>query len=157
MARRLSLCWMVIFVAACGGGGGGGGPIQTLPIASVAVSFNPDPLTARPCDGCGPLVGELEALATVVLRESAGVSARIAHFDVSIRSSAGAVIAGPADRPNVRDTIPAGGTLNLPFETHFPGGAGNSNMPAVLRLEVGLVDGNGHTLTVSREVTILPP
>lgn len=150
-------CFGSALLAAGACGGGGGSPSQPPPTALVALTLAPDPLTSRPCAGCGNLQGEREVTTEATLRESAGVAARVSRFLVSVRTASGAEIVARADRPGIRDSIPANGSTAVSFDTHFPGGAGNANLPAVLLLEVELVDANGHALTLADEATILRP
>ena len=156
LLRTLLLAQALLPLAACGGGGGGS-PSEPPRAAIVSLSLAPDPMPSRPCGGCGPLVGELETTTMATLRESGGVAARVTGFVVAVRSASGAVIAGPGDRPAVRDTVGASGSTTITFDTHFPGGPGGANLPATLRVEVQLLDARGNTTTVTREATILAP
>ena len=46
-----------------------------------------------------------------------------------------------------RPQVPANGSLTVDFALHFPGGAGNMNVPATLRLESEVVDAGGRAPT----------
>jgi hypothetical protein len=155
--RTASLVLSILLLPswACGGGGGGGSP--SAPVRPrVDAAVHPSPITSRHCD-CGPLVGELDFEAELVLTESGGAAARLERFRLVLRSDAGnrvvvelEVAVAPAD-----GRIPAGGSLRRPFALHFPGA--NEAAPGTLEVTATLVDDSGTTSAAVASVRVLPP
>jgi hypothetical protein len=151
---QLSRLLAVALLPACGGGGDGS---PTAPNAArIAVAVDPSPIVSRVCD-CGPLVGELDFEAHLVITESAGVAARLAALPIALRADAGnrVVVGGelPTDQGEV--DIPAGGTLRHRFLLHFPGA--NQAVPATLDLVAVVVDAAGNRSESPVSVRVLPP
>ena len=152
---RLAQLLAVALLPACCGGGCGGSPTAPIP-ARIAVAVDPSPIVSRICD-CGPLVGELDFEAHLVITESAGTAANLTALPITLRADAGSrvVVGGelPTDQGEV--AIPAGGTLRHLFMLHFPGA--NQAVPATLDLTAVVVDVAGNRIEAPISVRVLPP
>ncbi len=148
-----TLCCTLL--AACGGGGGGGSPVAPPPGARVSLAAEPSPIVARPC-ACGPLVGELDFDATLVLSESAGGAAHLEQYQLVLRSDAGAreVSNGTFSAQGNR-TIPASSALRYPFSLHFPGA--DSALPGTLEITATYSDAAAARRDATTSVRVLPP
>ena len=152
---RLARILAVALLPACGGGGGGGSPTGPIP-ARIAVAVDPNPIVSRNCD-CGPLVGELDFEAHLVITESAGTAANLTALPITLRADAGSRVVVGGDLPTDQGAvaIPAGGTLRHLFLLHFPGA--NQAVPATLDLTAVVVDAAGNRIEAPVSVRVLPP
>lgn len=152
---RVVACLAVLLPLAAACDSGGNSPSAPAP-ARVAASVAPSPIVTRIC-ACGPLVGELDFEAELVLTESAGTAASLTRLQISLRADVdGRIVVGgelPLDQGEVR--IPAGGTLRHRFLLHFPGA--NQAVPATLDLIAGITDDAGRVSQVTTNVRLLPP
>lgn len=152
---RSAACFALLLSIAAACSSGGDSPSGPAP-ARVTASVAPNPIVTRICD-CGPLVGELDFDAELLLAESAGTSARLSRLQISLRAEMDGriVVDGdlPLDQGEVQ--IPAGGTLRHRFLLHFPGA--NQAVPATLDLTADVTDVSGRVVQVSTSVRLLPP
>ena len=138
-------------------------PTPPSPTASIVVRA-PASLPARICQRCGGTPGELEAVADLVVEETAGVAGQVTGVGI-LFSNASVTIEGPGvydpfvlanfGVPNLR--VAARGSLTMrEIGVHFAGRL-RDQLPATLRLTVTFRDDNGHALSSEVAILITPP
>jgi hypothetical protein len=139
------------------------GPTMPSPTASIVVRA-PASLPARPCQRCVGAPAQLEAVADLVVEETAGVAGQITGVGVLL-SNASRTIEGPGVfDPTVLANfgvtslrIAARGSLTMrEIGVHFDAGQ-RDQLPATLRFTVNFRDDAGHTLTSEVAIQITPP
>jgi hypothetical protein len=134
-----------------------------MPTASITIRA-PASLPARICQRCGGIPGELEAVADLVVEETASVAGQVTSVSVLL-SNASRTLEGPAvfDAPVLTSfgvtslRVPARGSLTMrEIGVHFPGSL-RDQLPATLRFTVSVRDDNGHVLSSDVAIQITPP
>lgn len=146
---------VALAAAWCGAAACGGGPTGPPPTAVLQIGSTPATIVSAVCppSHCGPLTGQLEVLATLTIRETAGVAGVVNRVTFVVRrQSDNASVAQSDAAPAARFT--ARGSVTLPLALHFEAAASESNMKVVVTVEAG--DDNGHTISTSTEVLVLP-
>jgi hypothetical protein len=147
---------LVVTTASCSG--------PTGPTTAAITVSAPASLPARVCTRCGGTPGELEAVADLVVQETAGVAGRVTGVGV-LFSNASTTIEGPGEfdpevlsRFGVPDLrIAARGTLTMrEIGVHFAGRL-SDQLPATLRFTVHFRDDNDHRISSEVSVLITPP
>lgn len=150
-------------LAACGGGGGNGGPAAPPTAANIALSASPSSVIAAPCppSSCGSLTGQMEATASLSLRETAGVGARIDQIAISLASDSGPIIAsgafdasGVATLAGGSNRVNANSALTVPrIGGHFPA-ASSAALPGTLTYTAHLTDDHNNVITLTASVRV---
>ena len=133
------------------------------PTTAVIVVRAPASIAARVCPRCGDLVGELEAVADLVIEETAGVGGQVTGINVLLANGT-----GPIEGPGVLDVasilsfgaptvrISANGSLRIPeIGVHFAA-ALRDRLPGTLRFTVNFRDDNGHTVSADVVIQVTP-
>ncbi len=144
-------------------GCGGGSPASPSGQAVLSLSLAPNPLLEAVCprSACGVATGQLYAVGTLTIRETAGVAGRIDVVSMTQRTVAGTVMAsGQFDAsaiaalagtnrfaPNGSVTIPAVGV-------HYDQALGH--VEATLTVVVQTTDENGHALSPMISAPVAP-
>ena len=108
--------------------------VPTLPDAVLQLSANPASITATECppSSCGAGSDDVEAITTMVLRETAGGTATLQGFAVTVRRNRD-------DATILSTTVGIGAgtrvmfmqTVNVPFTVHFPRAEAGSAMTLI--------------------------
>ncbi|HKA88772.1 MAG TPA: hypothetical protein VKE22_13980 [Haliangiales bacterium] len=150
----------LICVAAACGDGSTASTADARP-ASFSVTVMPNPIHEEPCGGCGPVTGQLWAVGTVMVAESAGTGGTVESIGVRLVGGASQVIAeGGFDAAAIRslagsNRVPGGGMLVVPeVGPHYDQAAGGS--PSTLTFTVDLRDDGGRTDRKTVAVPVMP-
>ncbi len=159
MRTALSSLAIACLVVACGDGSTATAP-DARP-AAFSVTVTPNPIQEEPCGGCGPLTGQLWAVGTVVVSETAGTGGSVENIGMRlVGGSSGVIAEGSFDAAAVRalagsNRVPAGGMLSIPqVGPHYDQAAGG--MPSTLTFTLDLVDDGGHSAQKSVAVPVMP-
>jgi hypothetical protein len=138
-------------------------PTTPSPTASIVVRA-PASLPARVCQRCLGTQAALEAVADVIVEETAGVAGQVTSVGV-LFSNASRTIEGPGVfDPTVLANfgvtslrVAARGSLTMrEIGVHFADSL-RDQLPATLRFTVNFRDDNGHTLSSDVAIQITPP
>ena len=128
--------------------------VPTLPDAAFQLSANPASIVATECPPsvCGAGSEEVEAMTTMVIRETGGGTATLEGFAVALRrDSDNALILNTTVGIGAGTRITFMQTVNVPFTVHFPRVAAASAM--TLTATANLRDDKGR-LPVFATVTV---
>src|SRR6185436_19001063 len=141
---------LMLLGAAVGSSCSGSNPGPQSPSSASIVVRAPASIAARVCPRCGDRVGELEAVADLVIEETAGVGGQITGLGVLLSGNG-----GPIEGPGVFDVetllrfgvptmrINPRGSLRMPeVGVHFEP-ALRDRLPGTLRFTVMFRDDNG--------------
>lgn len=162
MRPRAILVILFAVTGSCCSSGTPSGPTSTGPSAAIVVRA-PATMPARVCPRCGDLIGELEAVADLVVEETAGVGGQITGVRVLLANTSGTLDPGGTHEPEnlLRGGLPtvrigARGSLRIPeIGLHFSPSLAN-RLPATLSFTVTFRDDNGHTVSATAAVQITP-
>ena len=156
MLSSLAMGWLAL------GCGSGGSPDSTS--AALVGTLTPDPIVETPCPpaDCGTLAGQLEASASLALRETAGVGALLDSVTMTLRSDAtGAVIAagafqgpGLAQQAGGAARIDPRGSRVVAVAVHHDASLGGH--PATLSVVAAGTDDRGHSVSASVHAAVSP-
>ena len=124
--------------------------------AAITVTAAPSQVTGALCAGCGAGSTDREVEATLTIRETAGLAGGVTTIEMSLRDTAGTLIAsGAFDAGAVAvlagsSRVPAGGTLTVRCGVHYP--AAQAGRSATLTFLVRVTDDRGNQL--SQTVTV---
>lgn len=153
MRKSLMLVAAAAAMAACGSS-----KAPPAPAVYFLLTANPTQVTGAPCTGCGAGSTEKEAVTTLTIQETAGLSGAVTLIDMSLRETGtNAVIgAGSFDGPAVTrlagtNRFVARGSVNVTCGVHYP--PSSAGRTAVLTYVVTVTEDNGaqtsSTITVN--------
>ncbi len=126
--------------------------------AALTLSMDPNPLQEGVCEACG--AGQLASGGTLTITETNGVAVNITEIDVSQSSDNGPQASGSYSASQVEaaagsDEVAADGSLVMPgVGLYYDESLGF--VPAVFTVAVQATDTNGHTVSASLAVQVIP-
>jgi hypothetical protein len=154
-AGRAVTVAVLLGLAGCSGGGGTTSPTTAV----LAATHAPNPIRATACPpaSCGPLLGELEAAASLNVRETAGVGVMVETVALTFRMADGRVRQGEMDAAAVAraagsSRVAAGGSLTIPVAMHFTPGTGV--LPGVLTVAANFTDERGNRVGTTADAAV---
>jgi hypothetical protein len=143
--------------AGCGGSTPSS-PTTGQATAAIQLSATPSTIVYAVCppSHCGPLTDQNEIEGTIVIRETAGVSLTVTRLGLTIRrrSDDAAIAANDVVAAGGPIRVGGGTTVSVPIAMHFDASASEDHMKLVVVIDAA--DDNGHSLTSSMEIEILP-
>jgi len=155
--RRLA--FLAVCAVSCGDNPPAVSP-DARPAASFALSVSPDPIVEAPCGGCGPLTGQLWAVGTLTIRETAGVGGSVDQIAMRLHRGGQTIAEGSFAAAAITtlagsNRVPAAGHLDVPMVgPHYDQALGG--MMSTLTFTVSLTDDGGHTAQTTVDVTVQP-
>ncbi len=162
-AKSLAFLVLPIAILSCSGSSRSPVPTASSPTATIVVRA-PAAAPARICGRCVAGPPQLEAVADLVVEETAGVAGEIASVGVVLANTS-RTIEGPglldatvlANFGVTSRSLPARGSLTLrEIGLHFDATL-RDQLPATLRFTVNVRDANGHAVAAEAAIAITPP
>lgn len=137
--RVLSVVVGIIGIVGCGTTTG------PQPAAQIQLTSNSATIFPVVCQNCGSVADQIEALATLTLRESNGVAGTVESVTMTLRrNSDNAILANATQPRGVR--FAANGSVELEVGVHYDRSQG---APATLNITVNARDDNSHQITAA--------
>jgi hypothetical protein len=134
--------------------------VDAPPPAAFTVTVAPDPIVEAPCGGCGPSSGQLWAVGTVTIQETAGAGASVQRIAMRLARGGETIAEGSFDAAAVgaiagSNRVPARGALAVPeVGPHYDEALGGMN--ATLTFTIDLTDDGGHPAQKIVDVAVVP-
>jgi hypothetical protein len=145
------------------GGCGGGGPSSPSGQAVLSLSLAPNPLPEAVCppSACGVATGQVYAIGTLTVRETAGVAGRIDVVSMTQRTVDGTVMAsGQFDAAAIAalagtNRFASNGTVTIPaVGVHYDQALGH--VAATVTVVVQATDESGHAVSAMISAPVTP-
>ncbi|HET9156945.1 MAG TPA: hypothetical protein VFN91_09785 [Myxococcaceae bacterium] len=131
---------------------------------ALASSLSPDPIVEATCPpaDCGALAGQLQASASLTVRETAGVGVNLDSVSMTLQSKSGGTLiasgvwTGPAlvQQAGGSARVAAMGSRNVSVSLHYDQSAGGH--PATFSVTVSGTDDRGHAVSASASTQVTP-
>jgi hypothetical protein len=141
-----------VLLSACGGSS----PAAPRPTAALQLTPNPATVTPGPCppSSCGSLTGQFEVLASVTVRETAGVAGTITRVTLNLRRQSDNASIAAGEAPSAAGTRFGGnGSVSVPIALHYSPSQGERNMKVVITVEAA--DDNSHQVSSTTELQVV--